>query len=85
MAARIKARRERIGLTQRELAERVGVGTTMIARIEIARIDEHARRPSLDLLERLADVFGCRVVDLLAERPTRKARPAGTRPHRRRD
>ena len=60
-------------MTQAALAEAVGVKWNAIARLEIG-----ARRPSIDLLDRLADVFGCRVADLLPEQ-----RSARKRSHRR--
>jgi transcriptional regulator with XRE-family HTH domain len=63
----LKRRRTRAGLTQAELAKRVDVAWGTIARIEIGD-----RRPSLDLLEQIADVLGCRVRDLLPEKETRR-------------
>jgi len=41
---RLKAARKRAGLTQAELAEKVGVG-----RVSIARIETGTRKPSMDL------------------------------------
>lgn len=78
-ARELKRRRARLGLTQAQLAERVGVRLATIGRIEIGN-----RRPSIDLLERLAAAFGCRVRDLLPETtpkrtPRRKLRKGGTR------
>lgn len=58
----LKRRREEKGMTQDALASKVGVRLATIARLEIAD-----RRPSLDMLEKLARALGCRVVDLLKE------------------
>jgi transcriptional regulator with XRE-family HTH domain len=49
----LKARREGLGLTQRLLAERLGVEASHIAFIESGR-----RRPSLRLVAKIADTFG---------------------------
>lgn len=59
----LKRRRERVGWTQLELGERVGVASNSIARLESGN-----RRPSIDLLERLAGALKCRVRDLLPEK-----------------
>lgn len=61
-AEELKRRRGRLGITQAELAERAGVRLATIGRLEIRN-----RRPSFELLERLAAVLGCRVRDLLPE------------------
>lgn len=70
MAATIKRRRARLGITQAELAERVGVRLPTIGRIEIGN-----RRPSIDLLERLAEALHCRVRDLLPEESGKRTAP----------
>ncbi len=57
---RLKRLRENQGWTQRKLAEKVGVARVTIARIEIGN-----RRPSLELLERLAKALKVKVGDLL--------------------
>lgn len=49
----LKARREFLRLTQRELAAKLGVKASHVAYLENGR-----RRPSLSLLRRLADVMG---------------------------
>jgi len=49
----LQARRHVLGLTQRELAARLGVKAAHVAYLETAR-----RRPSLGLLRRIADVLG---------------------------
>jgi transcriptional regulator with XRE-family HTH domain len=49
----LKQRRQLLGLTQRELAAKLGVKASHVAYLENGR-----RRPSLSLLRRLADVLG---------------------------
>ena len=49
----VRSRRESLGLTQRSLAEKLGVEASHIAFIESGR-----RKPSLKLIARLADVLG---------------------------
>jgi len=56
----IKRIREKRGLTQEELANKVRVSRVTVARIEIGN-----RRPSLELLERLAEVLKVKVGVLL--------------------
>jgi DNA-binding XRE family transcriptional regulator len=48
----VAAARERAGLTQHELAEKVGVG-----RVSIARIETGTRAPSLALARRIAEAL----------------------------
>ncbi len=57
---RLKRLRENREWTQQELAEKVGVARVTIARIEIGN-----RRPSLELLERLAKALRVKVGELL--------------------
>jgi transcriptional regulator with XRE-family HTH domain len=44
MAVKIKAIRERRGLTQEQLAEKAGISRTYLARLETARQDPTSRR-----------------------------------------
>jgi len=60
MAARIKAFRERRGLTQEQLSAKSGVGRSHLARLETARQD-----PTLSTLEKLAKALGVKVGRLL--------------------
>lgn len=55
----VRKLRTQKGLTQTELAEKVGVGQTMIARVE-----HGAKIPSLPLALDLAKVFGCTVDEM---------------------
>jgi transcriptional regulator with XRE-family HTH domain len=50
LGARIKELRKRTGLSQDQLAEKVGIESKYLSRIEVGKRD-----PSLDVLERLAD------------------------------
>jgi len=56
----LKTIRERRGLTQAELAKRVKAHTMTISRLE-----RGARRPSVDLLQRLARALRVRMEELL--------------------
>ena len=56
----LKKARERRKLTQAALANKVGVHQVTIARLETGE-----RRPSMDLLQRLAKALKVRVGDLL--------------------
>jgi transcriptional regulator with XRE-family HTH domain len=60
MASRLKAIRERRGLTQEQLAEKSGVSRTYLARLETGRQD-----PTLSTLEKLAKALGVKVRRLL--------------------
>ena len=84
----LKTRREALGLTQRELARKIGVEASHIAFIESGR-----RKPSLKLVARIADTLGVdrqellvlahpEAKALLAERqfePSRKTAPSWQR------
>ncbi len=60
MATRIKALRERRGMTQEQLAAKAGVSRTYLARLETARQD-----PTLSMLEKLAKALGVKVARLV--------------------
>jgi|SoiMethySBSTD1v2_1073268.scaffolds.fasta_scaffold25940_11 transcriptional regulator with XRE-family HTH domain len=60
MAAKLKALRERRGLTQEQLSEKSGVSRTYLARLETGRQD-----PTLSTLEKLAKALGVKVGRLL--------------------
>ena len=84
----LKARREALGFTQRELAAKFGVEPSHVAFIESGR-----RKPSLKLIARIADVLGLDRQELLvlahpeakallvepAIKPSRKATPSWQR------
>lgn len=53
--------RQRVGLTQAEIAERMGVSQPVIARIE-SSIASHKHAPSLATLRRYAEACGQRLV-----------------------
>lgn len=59
-AATLKRLRERQGLTQQQLAERVGAH-----RVTIAKLETGALRPGVDVLEGLAKALKVKVTDLL--------------------
>ena len=56
IAFEIRALREKKGLSQRELAERVGTTQSAIARLEAGNIS-----PSLPTLDKIADALGAEV------------------------
>ena len=56
---RLKARREQMGLTQRELAGKIGVSESYICQIEKGKM------VSLRKLEQVAKVLKCEAKDLL--------------------
>lgn len=65
-AAELKRRREKAGMTQDALAAKIGVRWNTIARLETGK-----RRPSIEMLEKLAETLPCRIRDLLPEeKPT---------------
>lgn len=57
---RIRSHRRRLGLTQKELAERVGVSTGTIGMYETNK-----REPDLQMIRRLAAEFGVSVSELV--------------------
>jgi transcriptional regulator with XRE-family HTH domain len=62
LAANIKKRRTELGLTQFTLAERLGLSTTYIAELEIAK-----KSPSIEVVQRLSDTLGMRPYELFLE------------------
>lgn len=56
----IKTYREQIGLTQKQLAERLYVSPQAISRYEKDEVE-----PNLDMLEKMAEVFNCQLDDLI--------------------
>ena len=70
LVLRIREWRERRGMTQAELARRVGVRQATISRLET----EESRRIELDVLDRLAQALQCEPGDLLERVPSRRKR-----------
>lgn len=67
LARQVRARRERAGITQAELASRSGVTVETVARLERVlrgRASANAN-PSLDTLEGIASALGCHPADLI--------------------
>jgi DNA-binding XRE family transcriptional regulator len=56
---RVKEARERAGLTQQELADRVGVG-----RVSIGKVEGGTRKPSMELGVALSEALGVSLDDL---------------------
>lgn len=63
LGARVRAERERLGLTQAELGEKMGTTQPTIARLEAGGVT-----PSLDTLHRAADALGLELVVDFRER-----------------
>ena len=59
MINRIKERREELGITQQELADKIGVSLSWIRKIE-----NHKVKPSIQLMVRVSVALDCRVDDL---------------------
>lgn len=57
---KIAERRASLGITQAELANRVGS-----AQEHISRLESGVYVPRINLLKKLADVFGCKIEDLI--------------------
>ncbi len=73
LAQQLKAMREKAGLSQKQLAERVHTKQPSIARLEMART-----LPRLDLLQRVARALGAEmVVSFRRVQPGRIGRSAG--------
>jgi len=64
-AGNLKAKRQKRGLTQAQLAEKVGVSTHHIAMIEIAR-----HYPTLELVERIATTLDIEIYELFIVKPS---------------
>jgi transcriptional regulator with XRE-family HTH domain len=62
LGALIAARREALGLSQRQLAARADVDSSVVSRLENNRFEQ----PSALLLQRLADALSTNVSELLA-------------------
>lgn len=62
----VPAERQRLGLSQQQLADTLGVTRQTIISIEKGRYD-----PSLPLAFRLAGVFGCRIEELFTPEPVK--------------
>jgi transcriptional regulator with XRE-family HTH domain len=58
----LRAERERVDMSQRQLANRVGIHNSYLARLE----NGETANPAADLLQRIADVLEISSTDLLA-------------------
>jgi ribosome-binding protein aMBF1 (putative translation factor) len=73
VGSEILAARTRVGLTQKQLADRVGMHQSAIARLEDADYDGH----SLKTLERIASALGKRVQVSFVDQHASKSMPKG--------
>ena len=56
----IKKMREKRGLTQKNLADKIGVAQQHISRWETGK-----HRPSIDTVQKLAEILNCNISDLI--------------------
>ena len=70
IGSRVKAARRAAGLTQASLAEQIGRTTEAVSNIERGR-----SLPPLDLLEKIAELTGCSLPDLVEPADGEGARP----------
>jgi HTH-type transcriptional regulator / antitoxin HipB len=73
LGERVRQLREEHGLSQRELAEKIGSTQPAIARLEGGGV-----APSIDTLERVAGALGTKLVVEFAIPPSRSSRRRGT-------
>jgi transcriptional regulator with XRE-family HTH domain len=67
----IAERRNRLGLSQSELAEKVGINQESLSKMENGKIS-----PKFERLQRFADALDCRVEDLFKFKPRQPAEQA---------
>jgi transcriptional regulator with XRE-family HTH domain len=71
VGGRLRAERERVGISLRELARRVGVSPSLVSQIELDRVN-----PSVSTLYALVTELGMTMSDVFGDsRPGRAARP----------
>lgn len=71
--SRLREARERLGLTQEELARRTAELGRRVDRSTIAHLESGRRSPLAGTLKRLADALDLQVDDLLARKPAARA------------
>ena len=64
----IRERRSRLGMSQAELAERIGVNQTAVSQWERGIIT-----PTLNKARKLAETLGCTIDELYADAPKKEA------------
>jgi transcriptional regulator with XRE-family HTH domain len=62
----IARQRTRTGLSQEQVAERLGIGSEAVSRIERGVV-----MPNIERLMQFAEIFGCEAADLLTQASTR--------------
>jgi transcriptional regulator with XRE-family HTH domain len=67
---KIAALRQDRGFSQEELAKRLGT-----TRANIAYYERKAENPTLDFVQRCAEVFGVSVSDLIGDQPPKRGKP----------
>lgn len=72
LGKKIRAHRDELGLTQAELADKLGLTYSSVSQWESGRAT-----PRTPILRQLADLFGTTVADLMGEDATEPVRPNG--------
>ncbi|WP_297232279.1 helix-turn-helix domain-containing protein [uncultured Flavonifractor sp.] len=72
MEMRIRTLRKRVGMTQAELAERIGLKSSSA----VTMWESGERHPRSSLVPKLAEVLGCTVGELYGERSGRDGKGA---------
>ncbi len=62
LGARIRKLREESNLSQHQLAQYLGIDQSLLSRIE-----KNERQPSIEIIDKIANLFGCPVENLEAE------------------
>lgn len=65
LAERVKLERARLGLTQRELAERAGVSAAFVAQLELTEDKRPPLDPRLSSIGKVATALGVQLDDLV--------------------
>lgn len=67
LPARLRAARHRAGLTAKQAGHLLGPSASdNAAAVRVLRLESGTRTPSMAMLDRLAEVYGCRVADFFA-------------------
>lgn len=76
LGTQVRERRSKAGLSQRDLAAAIDVGAPYVSKIEAGR-----ETPSVRVIARLAELFGCHPADIVADPDVTRAREWLRRSH----
>ena len=68
LGTNIRTLRDNMGLTQQKLADYLGV-----SRVEVSYFENDSRKPNLAILQKLSNLFGVELADLLTPDPSAQA------------